>query len=169
MIKSTNFEEFFMIITVSQILIFICVIFFILFNLIAVYLYQESYGSKNIEIKNSSIAWEILSDIDVYQEWWHKFYAIDHVKNYVTVEETHENLFFKIVVKNLSNSVIEEHWTFIIKENGDSNLLLVKKETLTKSKILNFMHKYLHNRVDIKNFTNNFIKEQGYLIQDKFH
>ncbi|MCL2566901.1 MAG: hypothetical protein FWE18_02235 [Alphaproteobacteria bacterium] len=156
-----------MVITVSQILIFICIIFFILFNLIAVYLYKESYSHRNIEIKNSQIAWKILSDTDVYKEWWHKFSYIDHIKNHVKIEETHGNIFLKIIITNLSNSIIEEHWTFVIRESLDSSVLLVKKETLAKSKLLNFENKYWKDHQDIKKFINNFKKEQDYLLQKK--
>ncbi|MDR2007791.1 MAG: hypothetical protein LBQ34_02315 [Alphaproteobacteria bacterium] len=152
-----------MVITVSQILIFICIIFFTLFNLIAVYLYQESYNYRKVEIKNSQLAWRILSNMDAYKDWWHKFVGVDHVKNYVKIEETHGNLFLKISISNLSKSTIAEHWTFVIKDSE----LLIKKETMMDSKFANFKNKYCKNHRDIKNFINNFNKEQEYLSHQK--
>lgn len=152
-----------MVITLSQVLIFICVLFFIAFNLIAIYLYKETYTHKNINIKNPELSWKILSNINDYKEWWSKFFNVDHIQNHVKIKEIRNEFFIHIEITNLSKVVSKEDWTFIIKSQKDSHSLLVKKETLTNSSVKNFLNKYYLNKSDIKSFIKDFKKEQAYI------
>jgi hypothetical protein len=152
-----------MIITLSQVLIFICVIFFIVFNLIAVYLYKENYTHKKIELNNQSLSWEIISNINDYKEWWSKFLNVDHIQNHIKIQEQREGFFISVQINNLSKAVSKENWTFIIKPQKDSHTLLIRKESITNSNFKNFVNKYFLNKSDITLFIKDFKKELAYI------
>ena len=152
-----------MIITLSQVLIFICVILFIIFNLISVYLYKENYAHKKIELKDSALSWEIISNINDYKEWWCKFFNVDHIQNHVKIKEQREGFFMIVEITNLSKVVSKENWTFIIKPQKGLHTLIIKKENITNSNLKNFMNKYFLNKSDINLFIKDFKKELAYI------
>ncbi len=149
-----------MVVTSSQVLIFICVLFFIAFNWIAIYLYKENYSYKKIPIDNPELTWQILSDIPRYKDWWSKFFTIDHIQNHVKVKEKRDGFILKLRVVNISKTISEENWIFLNITKNEKNTLLIRKETKTTSNLRNFVNKYYLNTLDIKSFIIDLKKEQ---------
>lgn len=152
-----------MVIILSQILIFICVIFFIVFNLIAIHLYKETYSRKIIPVAHPDVFWAVITDISNYKNWWSKFEDISNIQTFITVKEKIDGSTFKIYINNVSPNFAEELWTFITESNGNNHEIIIKKESLTPSKFKNFINKYYKNSRDIKTFVKEFNNEQLFI------
>ncbi len=154
-----------MLITISQIIIFICIMFFIAFNLLSVYLYKESYSFEKIKILDPSITWNIITDIEFFKDWWQKFEKINDPFPHVTVIEDKYSTLFKISINCNHNDSKGEIWSFMLINPTDSNdfKLMIRKQSLPQSQFKDFMNKYLLNKRDVKKFVKNFRKEYKHI------
>ncbi|MFL1780749.1 hypothetical protein ABSA28_00445 [Candidatus Hepatincolaceae symbiont of Richtersius coronifer] len=143
-----------MIFTVSQLIILGCILLFILMNYIVIYLYQETYNSKEIKLKDSSVGWVLVQNISFYPSWWPKFKNVKNIEEHVQILAQGSNITLKIMIKNPNNK-LNEVWSFYIK---DEYTFIVKKQKLARNHLVDFLNKYLYNDLDLSSFCKSFKK-----------
>ena len=139
-----------MAITISQLIISICVVLFIIFHFISTYKYKQNYDTKTIIVPSKTLIWTILDDLENYHKWWKPFRNKSYKFENIVVEESRENIMFKFLIKDLHK---KEEWTFHLQEKLSLHYLIIKKSTTTDSPLDTLKGKIIQNKKDIQQFT----------------
>ena len=142
-----------MLITISQIVIFVCVILFIISNLLAIYFFAETFTVKKIKLKNPSIAWDVITNIHNFNLWWDKLNQTNLNTNRINILD-HSNLtHFKFTISEKDD--VKEIWTFYLLNKSNDSILYIKKQSLSNSNYVNFINKYIKNKQDLNLYSKN--------------
>lgn len=148
--------------------VILCVILFVLFNMIAIFFLKESYGIKSFSIPNSTIAWGILKNHTKYSLWWNHFAnsSEDDLLDDIEIKDKIDNslLKFKYDIDGASYEI----WTFFLVAQDDDYMLHVKKEFHSDSLMARFYHKFIANDRSIKQFFVNFKKAYKSIDETSF-
>ena len=143
-----------MAITVSQLIIFVCVILFVVFHFISTYKYKQNYDVTTIAVPSSVLVWTILYDIENYHKWWKPFIKTIHDVSNIVIEESRENIMFKIIIQNDS---LREEWTFHLQQKLSQHYLIIKKSTIADSQLDIIKSKLIQNKKDIQQFAQDLL------------
>jgi hypothetical protein len=148
-----------MLISYALLIVVLSTILFIVFNIVSVYLHKETFTMKAIKTSDSLITWNILNQIGAEYIWWSRLKQLPNNSDSLHVIEKRDRIIIKAMLKGIKNQ--DELWTFMIDSNNEKSdcTLIIRKQSLTHSKIKDFINKYILNKKDIENFCTDFLKE----------